>query len=108
MMTHTFIIVSLSRNLRYRQLRKLKVQFSEVGHVMFSWNISSFTMASFNPVGSRPIARQKRITCITGRAKMNSITLDKNNYCVQYIGISRRATSETLSLGELIKFRLFR
>lgn len=32
----TFIIVSLSRKLRYRQLRNVKLQFFETGHVMFS------------------------------------------------------------------------
>lgn len=32
-------------------------------------------MARCKPVGSRPIARQNRITCITGKAKMNNITL---------------------------------
>lgn len=36
--------------------------------------ISKFAIANFKPVGSRPIAKQNRITCITGSAKMNSIT----------------------------------
>lgn len=31
-------------------------------------------MANFKPVGSRPMAKQKRITCMTGNAKMNNIT----------------------------------
>lgn len=36
--------------------------------------ISIFATANFKPVGSRPIAKQKRITCITGSAKMNNMT----------------------------------
>lgn len=36
--------------------------------------ISIFAIANFKPFGSRPIARQNKITCITGNAKMNNIT----------------------------------
>uniref|UniRef100_A0A224Y589 Uncharacterized protein n=1 Tax=Panstrongylus lignarius TaxID=156445 RepID=A0A224Y589_9HEMI len=35
---------------------------------------SSFTIAKCNPVGSRPMAKQNSITCITGNANINSIT----------------------------------
>lgn len=31
-------------------------------------------MAIFNPVGSLPMAKQNRITCMTGSAKMNNMT----------------------------------
>lgn len=64
------------RNFRYRQLSKEKSQPSETGHDIFSKNTSWFTIANFKPVGSLPIAKQKSITCMTGNAKMNNITLN--------------------------------
>lgn len=36
--------------------------------------ISLLTTANLSPVGSLPMAKQNKITCITGSAKMNSIT----------------------------------
>lgn len=36
--------------------------------------ISILATANLSPDGSRPMAKQKSITCITGNAKMNSIT----------------------------------
>lgn len=47
---------------------------------IIKWNltivsfISMLAIANRNPVGSRPMAKQNRITCMTGNAKMNSIT----------------------------------
>lgn len=71
----TCIIRSLFKWLRYRQLRFDTLHPGSTVHscpVKFS---SWLTTANRKPVGSRPIAKQNRITCITGRAKINSMTL---------------------------------
>lgn len=63
------------RNSKYRQLRLPARQPAFMLHDLLSQFISEFTIASLRSVGSRPMARQNRITCITGNAKINSITL---------------------------------
>lgn len=73
----TLVTVLALNACRYRQLKLLNLQPSSKAHswyVRFMYWVSIFTMASFRPVGSPPMARQNRITCITGRAKINSIT----------------------------------
>lgn len=47
---------------------------NNVGPLTIVSFISPFAMAILKPLGSRPMAKQKRITCMTGKAKMNSIT----------------------------------
>lgn len=73
--TLTLIIVTLSRFCKYLQLSILKLQPSLNSQLPPLWFSSWLTTARWSPMGSRPMARQNRITCITGRAKMNSITL---------------------------------
>lgn len=75
----TCTIVSFGNAFKYLQLKYLKLQLWYTGHSIVSQFISELTMARCRPVGSRPIARQNSITCITGNAKIKSITL-QNTY----------------------------
>ncbi len=68
-------MVSFGNAFRYLQLNSLYEQLCLTGHSIVSQFISLLTMARCKPVGSRPIARQNNTTCITGNAKMKSITL---------------------------------
>lgn len=47
---------------------------NETHAVLTPPTISLLTTAIFSPVGSLPMAKQNKITCITGSAKMNNIT----------------------------------
>lgn len=71
----TFSIKSEFKKLRYRQLSNDKLQPSNIGQLEFPIGISRLTIAIFKSVGSLPIAKQNRTTCITGSAKTNSNTL---------------------------------
>lgn len=42
--------------------------------VRFMYAFSWLTIASFSPLGSPPMAKQNKITCMTGRANMKSMT----------------------------------
>jgi hypothetical protein len=75
--TLTFTMLILFRFCKYRQLSILKLQPSLNSQLPPLWFSSWLTTARWSPMGSRPMARQNRITCITGRAKMNSITLSQ-------------------------------
>jgi hypothetical protein len=98
--TLTFTMETLSRCCKYRQLSILKLHSSVYSQLAF-WFSSWLTMAMWSPMGSRPMARQNRITCITGSAKMNSITLLQwyriivwvphswNMYCINSVHVDR-------------------
>ena len=99
----TFIMVSLSNWLMYLQLSIDKLQLLYTGHSRDVKFISWLTTARWSPVGLRPMARQKRITCMTGRAKMKSITLgmestntSQNNIPLQ-VFFSAHFSSESLT-----------
>jgi len=65
----------LGNAFKYLHENMFSVQLSYTGHSIVSQFISLLTTAKCKPVGSLPMAKQNSMTCITGSANMNNITL---------------------------------